>query len=299
MCVRMEKKRRSWACTFVLQVSLLIAFYLALNLGQPQKSIFQNRNGTSMLEEDIDPLNSKTFSSQKVILLLMKMEKVASFYRSRFVVNISELGEDDPLKQNASRLFPPQKVPWYSTKVSNDGKVVCFLEHVNITSGKMLTVVGLDTGSFQDSMLMGSTSDFKNRQLNWLAQSLEATTDNWIIVSGFHPVVICDKEQLEAKQINGPLHNIFMKHGVDVYMSSQGCTSRIVQDGVAHIGIADPTGSEPLVNLNGRLAIQKEMINDGFLLHRVSSLEITTYFVSSAGEIVNEAVITQHGKEVV
>jgi hypothetical protein len=27
-------------------------------------------------------------------------------------------------------------------------------------------------------------------------------------------VVICDKEQLEAKQINGPLHNIFMKHGV-------------------------------------------------------------------------------------
>ncbi|KAJ6863791.1 hypothetical protein NC652_040361 [Populus alba x Populus x berolinensis] len=147
-------------------------------------------------------------------------------------------------------------------------------------------------------MLMGSTSDFKNRQLNWLAQSLEATTDNWIIVSGFHPVVICDKEQLEAKQINGPLHNIFMKHGVDVYMSSQGCTSRIVQDGVAHIGIADPTGSEPLVNLNGRLAIQKEMINDGFLLHRVSSLEITTYFVSSAGEIVNEAVITQHGKEV-
>ncbi|KAG6740900.1 hypothetical protein POTOM_056371 [Populus tomentosa] len=369
----MEKKRRSWACTFVLQVSLLIAFYLALNLGQPQMSIFQNRNGTSSSRRPLDvyflsvrggyrPLKQQNLLL-KQILLLMKMEKVASFYRARFVVNISELGEDDPLKQNASRLFPPQKVPWYSTKVSNDGKVVCFLEHVNITSGKMLTVVGLDTGSFQifvallraclvnfvtndwfnrglgklhlinevhgkaesenrsyrvtdyvdifevgfkvevetwpilnfkDSMLMGSTSDFKNRQLNWLAQSLEATTDNWIIVSGFHPVVICDKEQLEAKQINGPLHNIFMKHGVDVYVSSQGCTSRTVQDGVAHIGIADPTDREPLVNLNGRLAIQKEMINDGFLLHRVSSLEITTYFVSSAGEIVNEAVITQH-----
>ncbi|KAJ6863369.1 hypothetical protein NC652_040044 [Populus alba x Populus x berolinensis] len=303
MCVRMEKKRRSWACTFVLQVSLLIAFYLALNLGQPQKSIFQNRNGTSSSRRPLDVYFLSVRGGYRPLkqqnLLLKKMEKVASFYRARFVVNISELGEDDPLKQNASRLFPPQKVPWYSTKVSNDGKVVCFLEHVNITSGKMLTVVGLDTGSFQDSMLMGSTSDFKNRQLNWLAQSLEATTDNWIIVSGFHPVVICDKEQLEAKQINGPLHNIFMKHGVDVYMSSQGCTSRIVQDGVAHIGIADPTGSEPLVNLNGRLAIQKEMINDGFLLHRVSSLEITTYFVSSAGEIVNEAVITQHGKEVV
>eukprot|EP00258_Populus_trichocarpa_P029496 XP_024445515.1 uncharacterized protein LOC7489458 isoform X1 [Populus trichocarpa] len=309
----METKRRSWACTFVLQVSLLIAFYLALNLGQPQKSIFQNRNGTSSSRRPLDVYFLSVRGGYRPLkqqnLLLKQMEKVASFYRARFVVNVSELGEGDPLTQNASRLFPPQKVPCacrYSTKVSNDGKVGCFLEHVNITSGKMLTVVGLDTGSFQrpilnfkDSMPMGSTSDFKNRQLNWLTQSLEATTDNWIIVSGFHPVVICDKEQLEAKQINGPLHNIFMKHGVNVYMSSQGCTSRTVQGGVAHIGIADPTGSEPLVNLNGRLAIQKEVINDGFLLHRVSSLEITTYFVSSAGEIVNEAVITQHGKEVV
>ncbi|XP_011017992.1 PREDICTED: uncharacterized protein LOC105121156 isoform X2 [Populus euphratica] len=298
----MEKKRRSWACTFVLQVSLLIAFYLALNLGQPQKSIFQNRNGTSSSRRPHDVYFLSVRGGYRPLkrqnLLLKQMEKVASFYRARFVVNVSELGEDDPLTQNASRLFPPQKVPWYSTKVSNDGKVGCFLEHFNITSGKMLTVVGLDTGSFQDSMLMGSTSDFKKRQLNWLTQSLEATTDNWIIVSGFHPVVSCDKEQLETKQVNGPLHNIFMKHGVNVYMSSQGCTSRTVQGGVAHIGIADPTGSEPLVYLNGRLAIQKEMIDDGFLLHRVSSLDITTYFVSLAGEIVNEAVITQHGKEV-
>ncbi|KAJ6759157.1 CALCINEURIN-LIKE METALLO-PHOSPHOESTERASE SUPERFAMILY PROTEIN [Salix koriyanagi] len=212
-------------------------------------------------------------------------------------------------------LFPPQKVPWYSTKVANDGKVGCFLEHFNITRGKMLTVVGLDTGivsgrlpknihlanfssrKVQDSMLMGSTSDFKNSQLNWLTQSLETAADNWIIVSGYHPVVICDKEQQEAKQINGPLQNIFMKHGVNAYMSRQGCSSHTVQGGVTHIGIADPTGSQPLVHLNGRLSIKKETINDGFLLHRVGSLEITTYFVSSAGEIVNEAVIKQHGKE--
>ncbi|KAB5514524.1 hypothetical protein DKX38_028430 [Salix brachista] len=366
----MEKKGRSWACTFVLQVSLSIAFYLALNLGQPQKFIYPDRNGASSSTRPLDvyflsvsggyrPLKQQNLLLKK-ILLLMKMEKVANFFKARFVVNVSELGEDDPLAQNASWLFPPQKVPWYSTKVSNDGKVGCFLEHFNITRGKMLTVVGLDTGSFQvtdyvdiffkldlsrsrdmvinftdftmkfvretsngffikslglcistalftsftacllpilnfkDSMLMGSTSDFKNSQLNWLTQSLEATTDSWIIVSGYHPVVICDKEQLEAKQINGPLQNIFMKHGVNAYMSRQGCSSHTVQGGVAHIGIADPTGSEPLVHLNGRLSIQKEMINDGFLLHRVGSLEITTYFVSSAGEIVNEAVIKQH-----
>ncbi|KAJ6296184.1 hypothetical protein OIU78_024090 [Salix suchowensis] len=298
VCVTMEKKGRSWACTFVLQVSLSIAFYLALNLGQPQKSIYLDRNGASSSTRPLDVYFLSVRGGYRPLkqqnLLLKKMEKVANFFKARFVVNISELGEDDPLAQNASWLFPPQKVPWYSTKVSNDGKVGCFLEHFNITRGKMLTVVGLDTGSFQDSMLMGSTSDFKNSQLNWLTQSLEAAADNWIIVSGYHPVVICDKEQQEAKQINGPLQNIFMKHGVNAYMSRQGCSSHTVQGGVTHIGIADPTGSQPLVHLNGRLSIQKEMINDGFLLHRVGSLEITTYFVSSAGEIVNEAVIKQH-----
>ena len=30
----------------------------------------------------------------------MKMEKVARTYKARFVVNVGELGEDDPLMQN-------------------------------------------------------------------------------------------------------------------------------------------------------------------------------------------------------
>ena len=30
----------------------------------------------------------------------MKMEKAAKTYKARFVMNISELGEDDPLTQN-------------------------------------------------------------------------------------------------------------------------------------------------------------------------------------------------------
>lgn len=38
------------------------------------------------------------------ILLLMKMEKVANFFKARFVVNVSELGEDDPLARNVRSL---------------------------------------------------------------------------------------------------------------------------------------------------------------------------------------------------
>ncbi|XP_061964903.1 uncharacterized protein LOC133689147 isoform X1 [Populus nigra] len=293
----MEKKR-SWACTFVLQVSLFIAFYLALNLDQPQTSLYNSRKGTrTPLDVYFLSVRGGYRPLKQRALLLKQMEKVANIYKARFVVNISELGEDDPLTQNASRLFPPQKIPWYSTRVSNGREGGCFLEQINITCGKTLTVVGLDTGLLQD--FMGSTSGFKNGQLNWLTETLEATTNSWVIVSGYHPVVICDKERVEAKQIYGALHNIFMKYGVNAYISRQGCNSHTVQGGVAYIGIADSIESEPLNSSNGRLAFRnfhRDTVNDWFLLHRVGSLEITTYFVSSAGKIVNKAVIEQRGK---
>jgi hypothetical protein len=35
----------------------------------------------------------------------MKMEKVAKTYKASFVVNTSELGEDDPLMQNVRSFF--------------------------------------------------------------------------------------------------------------------------------------------------------------------------------------------------
>lgn len=40
------------------------------------------------------------FHSLTGFLVLMKMENVAKAYNAKFVVNISEMGEDDPLTQN-------------------------------------------------------------------------------------------------------------------------------------------------------------------------------------------------------
>ncbi|KAJ6759158.1 CALCINEURIN-LIKE METALLO-PHOSPHOESTERASE SUPERFAMILY PROTEIN [Salix koriyanagi] len=80
----MEKKGRSWACTFVLQVSLSIAFYLALNLGQPQKSIYLDRNGASSSTRPLDVYFLSVRGGYRPLkqqnLLLKKMEKVANFF---------------------------------------------------------------------------------------------------------------------------------------------------------------------------------------------------------------------------
>uniref|UniRef100_A0A2P2KIE7 Uncharacterized protein MANES_14G112000 n=1 Tax=Rhizophora mucronata TaxID=61149 RepID=A0A2P2KIE7_RHIMU len=110
------EKGRSWIATLVAQVFLCGALYVALNLGQPQKSNHQNRSGSGRPHDvyfisvrgGFRPLERQTH-------LLKQMEKVAKTYKARFVVNISEQGEDDPLAQNASSLFSHLGIQWYNT----------------------------------------------------------------------------------------------------------------------------------------------------------------------------------------
>ena len=41
------EKQRAWVCTFVVQVSLCIALYFSLNLGQPMSSLYLRSGGTA------------------------------------------------------------------------------------------------------------------------------------------------------------------------------------------------------------------------------------------------------------
>ncbi|KAH9654479.1 calcineurin-like metallo-phosphoesterase superfamily protein [Citrus sinensis] len=246
-------KRPSWVCTLITQLSLCLALYVALNLGQPQKSIYQRTNGISSNRKGLDfyfisvtggfrPLEQQT-------LLLKQMEDVAKAYDARFVINSSELGEDDPLKQNLATnlhvsfagylVVPVSKSSMvyymlfvissltgahlYTTKASKEKEVGCFQEQIRLPHGEALDIIGVNTGSLQIPTALPSASG--DLLLNWLKSALEATNGHWCIVVGFHPLVICEEheEQLEAKKIYEPLHHIFMKFGVLTYfVTSEG-----------------------------------------------------------------------------
>ncbi|XP_059454262.1 uncharacterized protein LOC132184591 isoform X1 [Corylus avellana] len=290
----MEKP--SWFCTVLTQVFLCFAVYLALNLGQPQKAIYQNRALDLYfisVRGGFRPLKQQTH-------LLRLMEKVAKTYNAIFVVNTSELGEDDPLMQNGTLLFPSLKVPWYNTRTKEGHGASCFLEQIKLPYGRTLDIIGVDTGSLQELVLTGSSSESGQNQLHWLTRTLEATNSNWRMVVGFHPLVVCEekKEELEANQFYEPLHHIFLRFGVNVYLSGQGCTNHVRRGNIAYIGNPTPRENESYVaSVNGKSVFNGELVN-GFLLHRVSSLEIVTYFISMAGEVVHRSVIQQRGKEV-
>ncbi|KAJ0090522.1 hypothetical protein Patl1_14761 [Pistacia atlantica] len=304
----MERKP-IWLCTLATQLCLFSALYIALNMGHPQTSIYRERDQFYFISVSggFRPLQLQT-------LLLKKMDLVAKSYKVRFVINTSELGEDDPLKQNLATTlhvsfagYPALPISessmvyyslcnqfsdlgtfTYTTRVSEEKEVGCFREQIKLPHGETLEIVGVDTGSLQETMLSRFSNGTGDNQLSSLTRTLEATNGHWCIVVGFHPLVICEenKEEIKAKKIYEPLHRIFMKLGVNAYLSKHGCAEFARQDSVAYIENPDLIES-----VNGRGMV------DGFLLHRVSSLEIVTYFVTSAGEVVYRTVIQQRGRE--
>ncbi|XP_024022646.1 uncharacterized protein LOC21406290 isoform X3 [Morus notabilis] len=262
------EKPWDWVRTLVAQLALCFALFFALKLGQPQKSVHINTSES----------------------------------RHRDLHFISVRGGFRPVNQQthllkqATRIVPSLKIPWYTTtvsKVHEEGG--CFLQQVNVSYGKTLDVIGVNTGLLQD-VLMEPLNDTANNQLNWLTRTLEATIGNWCIVVGFHPLIACEDwdREMEASQVFETLHQTFMKFEVNAYISGQDCT----QGGISYIENPGSNVKGPyLSSSNGRTVFRREVI-DGFLLHRVGSLELVTYFVTLAGEVAHRTVLQQRGKEV-
>ncbi|CAN0901070.1 hypothetical protein LINGRAHAP2_LOCUS21206 [Linum grandiflorum] len=281
--------KRSWTCTLITQVCLCIALYLAFNIGNPHQPFPRRDIYFITVQGGFRPLHTQKH-------LLKQIEDVARNYGAKFVVNISELGEsEDPLTRNASQL--PTIIPWYTTKASKGGQLMeSFLEeHVNDNGPITLHIIGLNTASLQDPLLKGSVHESE------LSTTLETATGNWSIVVGYHPLIHCDEndEQIESNIVHETMHHIFVKQGVSTYLSTNGCSSKHTsRDGVDYIGILGPDHIEASFSASNRkLDLQQQnhkKMGDGFLLHRVTSRKIITYFITSEGKVINRVVTNQH-----
>ncbi|KAJ0569548.1 hypothetical protein HanRHA438_Chr05g0213801 [Helianthus annuus] len=93
-------EQKSWVCTVTIQLALCFALYCAINIGQPQTASPRLPNEIYFISVvgGLRPLKQQT-------LLLKQIEKVIYAYDVGFVINISELGEDDPLLQHLITVF--------------------------------------------------------------------------------------------------------------------------------------------------------------------------------------------------
>lgn len=273
----MEKK--SWVCTLITQLSLCFVLFLVLNIGRPQPIYQKQSSERAPLDIYFLSVRGGFRPLEEQTLLLKQVEKVVKICGADLVVSISEHGEKDPLMQNATQYFESLKVPWYTTTALERHGAHYFLKRVKIPHGATLDLILLDTGPLQ-----GRPSGTGSDQLHWVTRILEASNSNWRIVFGFHPMEACSRtiEQNETKQVPVSLYNIFRRYGVNAYLSGQSC--------------ARLDKGPYFTPINQRLVSHRDTV-DGFLLHRVSSLEIVTYFISLTGEVVHKIILQQQGKE--
>ncbi|PIN09064.1 Acid phosphatase [Handroanthus impetiginosus] len=284
-------KEKSWVCTLITQLSLCVAVYIALNVGQPQKYTHGKiSNGGRPIDMYFISVAGGFRPLEEQALLLQQMAKVAKIYKARFVVDITELGESDPLLQNAMKFPELRNVPWYTTGASGRQGATYFLKKIKIPYRQTLDVIVLDTMLFQDVSSMHG-----NDQILWLTRTLNESNTDWRIVIGFHQLFSCDYNSWKMEEENPfkHLHNILLRYGVDAYISMKTCA------GVA-MGLSDTAPMNKrlyLTAINQNFASKEETIN-GFLLHQVSSLEMVTFIVKPTGEVDDEISFQQRGRAV-
>ncbi|XP_071724845.1 uncharacterized protein [Rutidosis leptorrhynchoides] len=273
----MEKK--SWVYTVIIQLALCFALYYAVNVGQPQTTSYHigiqrqlNEIYFISVQGGFRPVKQQTH-------LLKQIEKVINSYKVEFVINIGELGEEDPFLQNATQYFHSVKTPWYTTIALKEDKPDYYFKQVNISSGRTLDIIALNTRKLQDS-----SSGIQELQLKRLSRILELSNSDWHIVAGFHPL-FCNQSSEQMHTNNDVLHQMLLKHGADVYLSAQLCANGARVRGPY------------LTTVSPRTHLPKKMVNM-FLLHRVSPLEITTYGVNFKGNIIHRSTVRQRGREV-
>lgn len=104
--------KKSWGFTIITQFSLCLSLFLVLYLCQNQKPMIRNVNVNNLpMDMYFISLTGGIRTLEEQTLLLKQVGKVAKKFNARFIINISKLGEDDPLMQNATRHFPSMKIP--------------------------------------------------------------------------------------------------------------------------------------------------------------------------------------------
>ncbi|KMZ66571.1 hypothetical protein ZOSMA_294G00230 [Zostera marina] len=303
----LQRKRPSWVSTVVVQVLLCVAFYVAITVWFPRArsrntELFKRKNGISDIfvarSTDLYFLSvrggSRPVHSQTQ--LLQQMEIVAKNIDVKFILDLSEVGENDPLLQNATQHYPSLNMLWYATGNGKNGNEGYLLKQFALSHGQSLDIIILDMESWKNAEHKEEGNLSYTSQMDWLKKSLAESDSNWRVILGYDPVIDCE-EHLEERRRNLKayhiLRDVFLKHKVNVYLSKMGCAGRYFQySGMAYIG-------NPSYHVETNTTREEEATNDDmFLLHRVNPLEIETYFIDSSGEVVSRHTLSQWGNSV-
>lgn len=279
-----DRERPPWRCTVAVQAALCLALYAAFSLGEPQliprggvDALGRGARGGGVAFLSVAGGARGPIDQER---LLRQMETTAKLYEVKFVLDVTQLGADDPLWQNGSMYFQALNIPWYST--SSHGRTVGnLLKKVKMPYDQVLDIIGLGTWPLQEPLHGGRISTSYKGQIKWLDRLLALTESNWKIVVGYNPLLVCNGK--ETTKLDVPFQHIFAKYEVNAYISMGGSCGYFHRDNsILYIGHPrSPGGAQTSV--------------DGFFLHRVRPLEMESMLINVEGKLVQRSDVQQHG----
>ncbi|CAA0825361.1 Calcineurin-like metallo-phosphoesterase superfamily protein [Striga hermonthica] len=278
-------KEKSWVCTLVTQISLCIAAYIALSIGQPQKlSNGEVSSKGRLIDVYFISVDGGFRPLEEQTLLLQQMAKGRRTYKARFVIDVSELGESSPLLQNAT-MFPEfPNIPWYTSGSFSGQNGTYFLKKIEIPYGT-LDIIALDAVLFQDHSSVRASD-----QIQWLTRILKESDSEWKVVFGE-----CNILKMENGSPFEPLWSILLQYGVDAYISTKSCADQAQGGGMWSSSVSSMDRGPYFTAVNQNFVFKEDKA-DGFFLHRVSSLEMDTFSVRLTGEIEHELSVNNRGR---
>ncbi|KAJ7542916.1 hypothetical protein O6H91_09G017200 [Diphasiastrum complanatum] len=234
-------------------------------------------------------------AAQKAVA--MQMGVTAEEYKTKFVVSLGNDFNIGPLFgtrfsvmnfQDVFTSHPSLRIPWYMA-VGDYYKPEGHIMYANISeylimpapyfTKKILLPSG---GSIDIVFLHTKTLLYDQVQEQWLERSLANNTANWCITVGHH---------LPENQLRDLLLPLFLQYGVDAYIYGHDYVGQYSEDaGVAYIGNGVGGCSQGLPKIQDQ-ALWTRLDYDGFILHRVSTLQMEFMFMDTKGNILERIII--------
>uniref|UniRef100_M1ADG3 Uncharacterized protein n=1 Tax=Solanum tuberosum TaxID=4113 RepID=M1ADG3_SOLTU len=117
----------------------------------------------------------------------------------------------------------PSSTCRYSTRALKGQGVNHYLKQFKFAHGS-LDIIVVDTGLYEVA-----SNGAGDRQSQWLIDTLENSESKWCIAMGLHPLVAYEEDtpQTKLKHEFQSLHGVFLKYGVDAYISAPACADNV------------------------------------------------------------------------
>eukprot|EP00252_Welwitschia_mirabilis_P026863 TRINITY_DN8978_c0_g1_i1.p1 TRINITY_DN8978_c0_g1~~TRINITY_DN8978_c0_g1_i1.p1 ORF type:complete len:307 (+),score=38.94 TRINITY_DN8978_c0_g1_i1:159-1079(+) len=244
--------------------------------------------------------------------LAYQMQVTAKDYGVRFIVSPGGHSNTESLQGNIhepTNLFASLHVPWYfSSSLKGEDHYEYFNKVIPMPLNHTLELIVINTTKLKDYIMNNSSMD-NQIQIQWFKRVLEGSTSDWRIVIGQDPLFCADSIETTVKEmkLQELLLPIFTKHQVHVYL--HGETNRHLKSETSspenvlkNISSYNSVRAMEVLNLTHRsttknrenvLCIQTRNIQNGFILHRVSPIEMESYFMDLKGNILQTTFVRQ------